>query len=133
VGLNSLKSLNLTNGYPNNNKVKSKPLELFELAGIFYIFIQSDVTDLNSEQKYMTKMSYFHTSKIFHLSWVLACSGSFFQGFSKMFYPFIILKFVVGSNYMLRLSCYFLTTRKQLNFSAELCIFLKPRAQLDRL
>jgi hypothetical protein len=40
VGLNSLKSLNLTNGYPNknknnknknknkNNKVKSKPLEL---------------------------------------------------------------------------------------------------------
>jgi hypothetical protein len=43
VGLTSLKSLNLTNGYPNknnnknknnnNNKVKSKPLELFELAG----------------------------------------------------------------------------------------------------
>jgi hypothetical protein len=43
VGLNSLKGLNLTNVYPNNNyknkknkknnKVKSKPLELFELAG----------------------------------------------------------------------------------------------------
>jgi hypothetical protein len=49
VGLKSLTSLNLTNGYPNknknknnknknnnnnnNNKVKSKPLELFELAG----------------------------------------------------------------------------------------------------
>jgi hypothetical protein len=42
VGLKSLKSLNLTNGYPNknkknnnknNNKVKSKSLELFELAG----------------------------------------------------------------------------------------------------
>jgi hypothetical protein len=44
VKLKSLKSLNLTNGYPNknknnknknknNNKVKSKPLELFELAG----------------------------------------------------------------------------------------------------
>jgi hypothetical protein len=40
VRLNSLKSLNLTNGYPNNNKnnnsnnkVKSKPLELYELAG----------------------------------------------------------------------------------------------------
>jgi hypothetical protein len=36
VGLNSLKSLNLTNVYPNNNKnnkVKSKPLELLELAG----------------------------------------------------------------------------------------------------
>jgi hypothetical protein len=40
VGLNALKSLNLTNVYPNNknnkknnNKVKSKPLELFELAG----------------------------------------------------------------------------------------------------
>jgi hypothetical protein len=50
VGLNSLKSLNLTNVYPNNNnnnnnnnknnnknnKVKSKPLELFELAGKKY-------------------------------------------------------------------------------------------------
>jgi hypothetical protein len=44
VGLKSLKSLNLTNGYPNNknnnknnnrknNKVKSKPLELYEVAG----------------------------------------------------------------------------------------------------
>jgi hypothetical protein len=40
VGLNSIKSLNLTNVYPNNNnnntnnnKVKSKTLELFELAG----------------------------------------------------------------------------------------------------
>jgi hypothetical protein len=40
VGLKSIKNLNLTNGYPNNNnkknknnKVKSKPLELFELAG----------------------------------------------------------------------------------------------------
>jgi hypothetical protein len=43
VRLKSLKSLNLTNGYPNKNKknknkknknkVKSKPLELFELAG----------------------------------------------------------------------------------------------------
>jgi hypothetical protein len=38
VGLNALKSLNLTNVYPNNNnnktnKVKSKPLKLFELAG----------------------------------------------------------------------------------------------------
>jgi hypothetical protein len=42
VVLKSLNSLNLTNVYPNNknnkninnnNKVKSKPLELFELAG----------------------------------------------------------------------------------------------------
>jgi replication fork clamp-binding protein CrfC len=40
VGLNSLKSLNLTNVYPNNNnknknnnKVKSKPLEVYELVG----------------------------------------------------------------------------------------------------
>jgi hypothetical protein len=44
VGLKSLKSLTLTNGYPNNknnnnknknkknNKVKSRPLELFELV-----------------------------------------------------------------------------------------------------
>jgi hypothetical protein len=48
VGLNSLKSLNLTNVYPNNknmkkkknnknNKVKSKPLELYQLAGKNYI------------------------------------------------------------------------------------------------
>jgi hypothetical protein len=48
VGLKSLKSLNLTNGYPNknknnknkNNKVKSKPLELFELAGKKFIAIR---------------------------------------------------------------------------------------------
>jgi hypothetical protein len=52
VGLNSLKSLNLTNVYPNNNKknknknnkVKSKPLEFYELAGkktihFHYIFL----------------------------------------------------------------------------------------------
>jgi hypothetical protein len=42
MGLKSLKSLTLTNGYPNNknnnnknkknNKVKSKPLELFEFV-----------------------------------------------------------------------------------------------------
>jgi hypothetical protein len=51
VGLNSLKSLNLSNVYPNNNKnnnnnnnnkknnkVKSKPLELFELAGKNHLF-----------------------------------------------------------------------------------------------
>jgi hypothetical protein len=56
VGLKSLKSLNLTNGYPNknnnknknknnNNKVKSKPLELFELAGKnfkFWSLMESD-------------------------------------------------------------------------------------------
>jgi hypothetical protein len=50
VGLKSLKSLNLTNGYPNknnknnknnNNKVKSKPLELFELAGKNHIYYES--------------------------------------------------------------------------------------------
>jgi hypothetical protein len=50
VGLNSLKSLNLTNVYPNNknknnnknnNKVKSKPLELFELAGKNHKLIKS--------------------------------------------------------------------------------------------
>jgi hypothetical protein len=43
VGLNSLKSLNLTNGYPNknkkNNKVKSKPLELrSRVKNVFTIF-----------------------------------------------------------------------------------------------
>jgi hypothetical protein len=48
VGLKSLKSLNLTNVYPNNNtknnknhkknnnKVKSKPLEIYELVGKFF-------------------------------------------------------------------------------------------------
>jgi hypothetical protein len=53
VGLNSLKSLNLTNVYPNNNKnknknkkknnkVKSKPLEHFELAGKNLVFTSGD-------------------------------------------------------------------------------------------
>jgi hypothetical protein len=42
VGLNSLKSLSLTNVYPNNNKknnnkVKSKPLELRSRVKIFKI------------------------------------------------------------------------------------------------
>jgi hypothetical protein len=46
VGLKSLKSLNLTNGYPNknnknknnnNNKVKSKPLELRSRVKIFLV------------------------------------------------------------------------------------------------
>jgi hypothetical protein len=46
VGLNSLKSLNLTNGYPNknknkNNKVKSKPLELrSRVKNYFTIFFK---------------------------------------------------------------------------------------------
>jgi hypothetical protein len=48
VGLNSLKSPNLTKLYPNNknnnkNKVKSKPLELYELAGK-KCFIDSNVS-----------------------------------------------------------------------------------------
>jgi hypothetical protein len=44
VGLKSLKSLNLTNGYPNknknknNNKVQSKPLELRSRIKICQIF-----------------------------------------------------------------------------------------------
>jgi hypothetical protein len=42
VGLKSLKSLNLINFYPNNKKknkiIKSKPLELYELAGKKSIF-----------------------------------------------------------------------------------------------
>jgi hypothetical protein len=54
VGLNSLKSLNLTNVCPNNkknkinNKVKSKPLELYELAGknLLSNYISSLLTDL---------------------------------------------------------------------------------------
>jgi hypothetical protein len=59
VGLNSLKSLNLTNVYPNNNKnknnknnkknnkVKSKPLELFELAGKNHISVSVLTTPIN--------------------------------------------------------------------------------------
>jgi hypothetical protein len=51
MGLNSLKSLILTNVYPNNNNknnnnnnnnnniVKSKPLELYDLAGKKHFFI----------------------------------------------------------------------------------------------
>jgi hypothetical protein len=55
VGLNSLKSLNLTNGYPNknkknnnnnnnnnNNKVKSKPLELRSRVKMMEIFAAYD-------------------------------------------------------------------------------------------
>jgi hypothetical protein len=52
VGLNSLKSLNLTNGYPNknknnknknkNNKVKSKPLELRSRVTIFLVFFYKE-------------------------------------------------------------------------------------------
>jgi hypothetical protein len=50
VGLKSLKSLNLTNGYPNknknnnnnnNNKVKSKPLELRSRVKIHFQSISS--------------------------------------------------------------------------------------------
>jgi hypothetical protein len=49
VGLNTLKSLNLTNGYPNNNKnknnknnnVKSKPLELRSRVKIRHFLAKS--------------------------------------------------------------------------------------------
>jgi hypothetical protein len=71
VGLKSLKSLNLTNGYPNknkknkkknnnnnnNNKVKSKPLELFELAGknvIGVVACERDPTQRSVTQRYST-------------------------------------------------------------------------------
>jgi hypothetical protein len=54
VGLNSLKSLNLTNGYPNknkninnknnnNNKVKSKPLELRSRVKMVPIVQKTDI------------------------------------------------------------------------------------------
>jgi hypothetical protein len=65
VGLKSLKSLNLTNVYPNNNnnnnnnnnkkknnKVKSIPLELYELAGNYKIPPRDFVSLL---QKYTKK------------------------------------------------------------------------------
>jgi hypothetical protein len=69
VGLKSLKSLNLTNGYPNknkknkkkkknnNNKVKIKPLELFELAGknvIGVVACERDPTQRSVTQRYST-------------------------------------------------------------------------------
>jgi hypothetical protein len=60
VGLNSLKSPNLTNGYPNNknknNKVKSKPYELFELAGKKIKFISSSHIFNNFADKLMGKL-----------------------------------------------------------------------------
>jgi hypothetical protein len=62
VGLNSLKSLNLTNGYPNknnnnnkNNKVKSKPLELRSRVKIH--FFKGDGNSWNSEAKLTGKTS----------------------------------------------------------------------------
>jgi hypothetical protein len=60
VGLKSLKSLNLTNGYPNknnknnknkNNKVKSKPLEL-----------RSRVKNIKSVQKCTSCPRHFNES-----------------------------------------------------------------------
>jgi hypothetical protein len=58
VGLKSLKSLNLTNGYPNknnnnnnNNKVKSKPLELFELAGKKELELYENISCLDTVQR----------------------------------------------------------------------------------
>jgi hypothetical protein len=60
VGLKSLKSLNLTNGYPNknknNNKVKSKPLELFELAGKNLSTGADDLFDLFKKFMSLKKM-----------------------------------------------------------------------------
>jgi hypothetical protein len=61
VGLKALKSLNLTNGYPNNknknnknnNKVKSKPLELYELAGK-KIFLKSGNSENTISNKKFT-------------------------------------------------------------------------------
>jgi hypothetical protein len=56
VGFNSLKSLNLTNVYPNNNKVKSKPLELYELsqsAVIVMIMILSLLSIVTNEDTFM--------------------------------------------------------------------------------
>jgi hypothetical protein len=62
VGLNSLKSLNLTNGYPNNkknnknnknnNKVKSKPLELFVLAGKNWKILRQKLTSRKYDINY---------------------------------------------------------------------------------
>jgi hypothetical protein len=52
VGLKSLKSLNLTNGYPNNyknNKVKSKPLELrSRVKKVIYFYLGNPRIDVFS-------------------------------------------------------------------------------------
>jgi hypothetical protein len=49
VGLNTLKSLNLTNVYPNNNnnnKVKSKPLELrSRVKNLIFDYFESWILD----------------------------------------------------------------------------------------
>jgi hypothetical protein len=70
VGLKSLKSLNLTDGYPNknnkkknnNNKVKSKPLELFELAG------KNICTNMEGLTKMHFSMGMVMIKKSFHVS-----------------------------------------------------------------
>jgi hypothetical protein len=69
VGLKSLKSLNLTNGYPNNknkkkkknNKVKSKPLELRSRVKTFLIIAVLLGTP-TIFQMYISFLSYFPCS-----------------------------------------------------------------------
>jgi hypothetical protein len=64
VGLNSLKSLNLTNGYPNknnnknnnknkNNKVKSKPLELRSRVKIIVATVAVEKHGLTNALKHL--------------------------------------------------------------------------------
>jgi hypothetical protein len=69
VGLKSLKSLNLTNGYPNknnknnknnNNKVKSKPLELRLRVIITSCFFSRHVTN----NLYLSKTEAYLNSEI---------------------------------------------------------------------
>jgi hypothetical protein len=60
VELNSLKILNLTNAYPNNKKskksknnkkVKSKPLQLYELTGKKIMSLQPIVIHINDKRQ----------------------------------------------------------------------------------
>jgi hypothetical protein len=65
VGLNSLKSLNLTNVYPNNNnnnnKVKSKPLELRSRVKMCYSTEVSEMSNFvqfeeKSQEKFVLQL-----------------------------------------------------------------------------
>jgi hypothetical protein len=83
VGLKSLKSLNLTNGYPNNknnnnnnNKVKSKPLELFELAGKKYEILKTIKICYIMQNSFATqgsRIQFVDTSKLLILDPYLTC------------------------------------------------------------
>jgi hypothetical protein len=76
VGLNSLKSLNLTKGYPNKNnknknKVKSKPLELRSRVKIFI----APANDSREESNNFSGVLFCLVYHTFRATGVSQCSG----------------------------------------------------------